>query len=203
MNEAADIASILPAIVALSLWWAFLSTLDMLFGQHPPGATDQPPARLPEGDAPPVAHDPQPGGLRDLDPEFDAKGFLAGAQRAYESVLDAYAANDLETLQRLLSAEVLEVFGEACASRMARQETLEITFIGIEAADIVDAAATAGAMEITVRFRAQIVRAERAATGEIVDGDPTMVTVSRDLWTFSRPVEAGSDAWRIVATEEG
>ena len=119
MNEAADIASILPAIVALSLWWAFLSTLDMLFGQHPPGATDQPPARLPEGDVPPVAHDPQPGGLRDLDPEFDAKGFLAGAQRAYESVLDAYAANDLETLQRLLSAEVLEVFGEACASRMA------------------------------------------------------------------------------------
>lgn len=203
MNETADIANNIPAIVLLSMWWAFLSTLDMLLTPREPDKADRIAAKPADGDEQATPDDPGLREFRKLDPEFNAETFLRGAERAYETVLQAYAAGDLATLRPLLSTEVLETFAEACAERIARQETLELTFIGIESAEIVGAATTAEAMEITVLLRAHVVSAELSATGDVLRGDPVAVMITTDLWTFSRPMPAGGAEWRIVATDEG
>jgi len=41
MNEAADVANSIPAIILLSLWWAFLSTLELLYRPRETGTTEQ------------------------------------------------------------------------------------------------------------------------------------------------------------------
>ena len=203
MNEAADVASNVPAVVLLSLWWAVLSALDLLFTPAEPDKPDRPAAKPPDDSAATVAEDQRVAELGKLDPRSDADVFLNGARRAYETVLHAYALGDLETLRSLLSSDVLQAFADTCARRRERNETLELTFIGIESAKITGIETTSEATEITVLFRALIVSAERSATGDVIGGDPASVALSADLWTFSRPLPPVSDAWVVVATDEG
>jgi len=199
MSEAADIANNIPAVVLLSLWWAFLSVLDLLFTPAESEQTDQASAKPPDGSV----TDPRETELRKLDPTFDMETFLGGAKRAYEAVLGAYAIGDLKTLRSLLSSDVLKTFADACALRQERQETLELTFIGLETTSITDIETTTDAIEITVLFRALIVSAERSAAGDVIGGNPATVALSADLWTFSRPVPPVGDAWIVVATDDG
>lgn len=200
MNEAADVANSIPAIILLSLWWAFLSTLELLYRPRETGTTEQSTAK-PSNDNRSIADNPSLADLRALDPNFDADAFVEGAKRAYEMVLHAYALCDIETLRPLLSIEVLQAFTDACDRRNEEQETLEMTFIGFESAQIVSAETSSEAMEITVLVRAQIVSATRSASGGIVSGDPNAVTVTADLWTFSRS-GATEGAWVVIATDE-
>ena len=202
MNETAELANNLPALILISIWWAFLSTLDALFAARYSDKPDQTAAKPLDDEAPCAEEEAGFAELRELDPAFNAGNFLKGARRAYETVLHAYAMGDLKTLRPLLSDEVLEAFADACAGRRERRETLELTVIGVESAEIVCADLTPDAMEITVLFRTQIVSAERAADGRVIGGDPVAIAVSSDLWTFSRPVPVDSNAWVIIATDE-
>jgi predicted lipid-binding transport protein (Tim44 family) len=199
MNETADVASNLPAIILLSFWWAFLSTLDLLSRPRESGTT-KPPGLLATGGSVREAAEDRPfPEIRKLDPEFNAEAFLDGARRAYEAVLQAYALGDFETLRPLLSSEVLQTFAEVCAARAERQETLELAFIGIQAAEITSVEVSPDTIEISVLFRAQIVRSERTASGGLIQGDPAAVVLAGDLWTFSR---FDGNEWVIVATDD-
>lgn len=202
MNEAGEAVSSLPAILVLSMWWAFLSTLDILFGPPRFGQAD--------GDAAPRESDagtgPQDPRLRELlavDPAFSAEAFLRGARRAYEEILLRYARGELEGLRTLLAPEVLLAFCEASADRAERGETLELTFVGIDSAAIAGTDVTGNVVEIGVSFRAEIVSAVRSSGGEVIAGDPAAVTVTEDLWTFQRLLADGDAPWVLVATEQG
>ncbi len=201
MSEAVDAANNIPAIILFSLWWAFLSTLDLLLMPHESGKPSQSVSK-PDGDGVSTIGEDSPiAELRRLDPAFDTETFLRGARLAYEAVLQAYAQGDLAALRPLLSAEVWQVFADDCTARCESHETLELAFIGIEAAEVENIEITAEAMEITVLFHAQIVSAERSAAGDVINGDPKAVITTDDLWTFSRPAPFRSDAWVVVATD--
>lgn len=203
MNEASDVLSHAPAVILLSFWWLFLSMLDFLFT---PRESEEPPQTAPktkDDNTSTVTEDPHIAKIRELDPAFKAESFLRGARRAYEAVLHAYALGDLTTLRPLLSPDVLKVFADTCAERVERHETLELTLIGIETAEIRSIEITPEAMEITVLFGAQIVSAERSAAGDVISGDPAAVRATADLWTFSRPLPLEGEEWVIVATDEG
>lgn len=201
MSEAADAANNIPAIILFSLWWAFLSALDVLLMPHESGKPSQLGTK-PGGDGVSTIGEDSPiAELRRLDPAFDVEIFLRGARRAYEAVLQAYARGDVAALQPLLSAEVLAAFANTYTARRESHETLELAFIGIEAAEVTHIEITAEAMEITVLFHAQIVSAERSAAGDVISGDPKAVITTDDLWTFSRPAPFRSDAWVVVATD--
>ncbi|CAH1661885.1 Tim44/TimA family putative adaptor protein [Chelatococcus asaccharovorans] len=202
MNEATDPAYNIPAIILLSFWWVFLSGLDFLSTPRESGEQDLKGRKSEDDKTAATDDDPRLAAIRELDPTFDTGSFLEGARRAYEAVLHAYALGDLKTLRRLLSTDVLQVFSDACAARRESQETLELTLIGIDGVEIVQAETAANWMEISVRFRAQIVSAERSADGTVIGGDPAAVTTTNDLWTFSRPVPV-DNPWIVVATDEG
>jgi predicted lipid-binding transport protein (Tim44 family) len=135
------------------------------------------------------------------DRSFDAETFLSGARTAYEMIVSAYAAGDRDSLKALLSRDVYDGFVGAIADREKRGETVDFTFVGIDKADIVEAAMKGGSAQVTVRFVSQLISVTRNRAGEVVDGDPAKVTDVHDVWTFSREVRSADPNWRLIATE--
>lgn len=200
MNEAAEVASDVPAILLLTLWWAFLGTMDFLFSPRDRGMAGKPDAGSHAAESRNDA-DPLLASLVVLDPAFDREAFLAGACRAYEDILCAYAGGDLEAMRPLLSPDVLADFARDMAERQNRDETLDLTFVDMERAGIVDVRVDAAGVEVDVSFRAGIVRAELSSAGDVLRGDPAAVVATADLWTFSRPLDGRGPGWTLAATD--
>lgn len=198
MNDAGDFVSNLPAIMLLSFWWAFLTTLDLLFRPGGFGETDA--ASAPSQADEIVPADPRLRELLALDPHFDAEAFLRGARRAYEEIVRHYARGDVVMLRPLLSADVMAVFADTCAARAGRNETLDMTFIGIDEAEIISTDVSAQTIELQVRFRAEIVSVLRAQSGAVLAGDPAAVVVTDERWVFSRAPADAETQWIVSAT---
>lgn len=135
------------------------------------------------------------------DASFDPGGFLAGARVAYESIVTAFAAGDRAALKPLLGREVYDGFVEALAEREARGERIESEFVGIDRAEIVDAAHKGNIAQITVRFVSQMISVTLSKSGEILEGDRKTIREVTDIWTFSRDLTSRDPNWALVATE--
>lgn len=170
------------------------------------------PVRLPDrGEAAPdVATDepaPMPASLdagltqiRVADPNFDEKEFIAGAQKAFELILQAFAQEDVRSLQSLLSQDVYNNFVQTIRARQQAGEKLETTLIGIKSSEIVEAYMTGRTAHVTVKFVSEQISAVRNANSEIVEGDATSVNEVVDFWTFARDTRSSNPNWTLVAT---
>lgn len=196
MNETADIASSIPTIILLSIWWAFIAMLELLSSQDPTGR-QKPDANGGKHNFVNCQDFPE---LGEANPEFSAEIFMAGARKAYEEILLAYSQGDLKALRPLLSADVYQVFADTCVQRKSTGGTLELALIGIQVSEIVHIEVSCETTEVDVRFRAQIVSVERSDTGKVIDGDPGNIKTTCDLWTFSR---SGRNEWIVAATDVG
>lgn len=173
-----------------------------------PGASEAPAPATAGGAATLDTVAPQGSALNDAlrqilsaDRSFEPQSFLQGARMAYEMIVTAFAAGDRKTLKGLLSREVYDGFVSAISDRESRGETIESTFVGIERADIVEAAMKGSTAQITVKFRSELISATRDRDGAIVDGDPNAVSDVTDVWTFARDTTSRDPNWRLVATE--
>lgn len=135
------------------------------------------------------------------DPSFDPTAFLDGARAAYEMVVTAFAEGDRKVLKQLLSREVYDGFVSAITQRESRQETIEFKFVGIDKAEIVDAALKNNSAQITVKFLSKLISATHDKAGAVIDGDPVHVGDVTDIWTFARDVSSRDPNWKLVATE--
>lgn len=205
MSEIVDLgAQIFWVLVA----FAYLQILQML-NQHPPADDKRPPAPRARAGAR-FAGDESTGllarafnALRSADGFFGAKTFLSGAATAYETVLNAYAAGNAAALKPLLGEDVYRAFADAIATRQDKGERLELSFVGIKAARIVDAGLDGDTAWVTVRFVGELVVATRAMNDVVVDGDPTRVVEMTDTWTFARARSSRDPNWTLVATNPG
>lgn len=135
------------------------------------------------------------------DPNFEPKEFLNGARMAYEMIVMAFADGDRKALKGLLSKEVFDGFNTAITERENAGETMKSTFVGIEKADIVQAAVKGSEVQVTVRILSQLISATFDKDGKTVDGDPDNVAEVNDLWTFSRDSRSRDPNWKLIATE--
>lgn len=129
------------------------------------------------------------------------KFFIEGARSAYETILEGFSGGELEPVQFLLSPDVYEDFAQAIADRKARGETVELTFIGLRAAEIIGAELANGRASIDVRFDADVISVTRDREGRNVAGHPAMVVSMTELWTFERELRAAEPIWVLTATE--
>lgn len=136
-----------------------------------------------------------------VDRSFEPEPFLEGAQAAYEMIVMAFADGDKKALKNLLSREVYEGFVAAIDEREKRGETIESTFVGIDKAEIVEAALKGSTAQVTVKIHSQLISATRNKAGEVVDGDPSKVSEVIDIWTFARDTTSRDPNWKLVATE--
>ena len=181
-----------------------------------PGAPRAAAPRLPERGVPPVAAQPRPReipgvlpaaerGLREIaaaDRRFDALLFLQGARGAYRMVLEAFWKGDKESLAQLCDRDVYESFAAAIDARIAAGETVANRLIRIEDVAVVDASLQDKLARITVRFTADIAALTRDAEGAVIAGSLDDAVEARDLWTFSRMVNATAPDWLLDETDE-
>jgi len=139
--------------------------------------------------------------LAKADVSFDAEKFLSGAKAAYEMIVTAYAEGERKTLKQLLSREVYDGFVSAIGQRDSRGEVMEFKFVGIDKAEITDAAVKSGTAHVTIRFQSKLISATYDSDGKVIDGDPVRVSDVTDIWTFARDVASRDPNWRLVATE--
>lgn len=145
-------------------------------------------------------------GLRDIlaaDPGFNPKEFMAGADMAYEMIVDAFAQGDTKSLRNLLSPEVFEGFDSVIKDRESRGETVKSTFIGIDESVIQAAEVKDHEAHITIKFVSQIVSATLDKEGVIIEGDDKDIARVKDVWTFARDTRNNDPNWMLVATEAG
>ncbi|UXS32880.1 Tim44 domain-containing protein [Agrobacterium tumefaciens] len=135
------------------------------------------------------------------DPTFRPKEFLNGARMAYEMIVMGFADGDRKTLKNLLSKEVFDGFDAAISERESRGEVVKSTFVGIEKADITQAAIRDSEVQITLRLVSQLISATYDKDGKLVDGDPDAVAEVDDIWTFSRDIRSRDPNWKLIATE--
>lgn len=136
-----------------------------------------------------------------VDRSFEPEPFLEGARAAYEMIVMAFADGDKKALKNLLSREVYEGFVTAIDDREKRGETIRSTFVGIDKAEIVEAALKNSTAQVTVKIHSQLISATRDKAGEVVDGDPAKVSEVIDIWTFARDTTSRDPNWKLVATE--
>jgi len=177
--------------------------------ESPDGYDDMAPARQ-EEDGEVVIDKVAPAGsalnnalkqILSVDRSFEPEPFLQGAKAAYEMIVMAFADGDKKALKNLLSRDVFEGFSAAIDDREKRGETIESTFVGIDKAEIVEAALKDTTAQVTVRIHSQLISATRDKGGEVVDGDPAKVTEVIDIWTFARDTATRDPNWKLVATE--
>ena len=138
--------------------------------------------------------------VRAVDPTFNTEDFLVGARVAFEMVLGAYATGDRQTLENLLSPEVLGNFTRAIDDREEAGQVMEDTLVGIRRADIVEAYLTNGNTMVTVKFISEQVNVVRDAEGQIASGNPNEIADVIDFWTFARDTNSSDPNWALAAT---
>ncbi len=148
--------------------------------------------------------DPLQAGLRQIglaDPEFDGDSFLSGVRGAFEMIVNAYAAGDVDTLRPLLSDEVYDNFASAIEERQANKHQLETTLVGIRKAALIEASMDGRVAFVTAKLVSEQINVTRATDSEVVDGDPGQIATVTDIWTFARNTRSRNPNWTLVATD--
>lgn len=138
--------------------------------------------------------------IRLADPHFDLKQFLDGASKAFEMIVECYAAGDKGSLQPLLAADVFAGFSQAIDDRQAAGQTLDTQVISVRSADVVAAGMRDTFARISIKFTSEQVNVVRDAAGEVVEGDASVAEEVIDIWTFERDTRTDDPNWLLVET---
>lgn len=141
--------------------------------------------------------------LRDIDPQFNEADFLAGAARAYEMILTAFAAGDLSDVRGFLGDEVARGFDDAIAAREAAGQKLETRILRLDRPALEDAEIDGETVRLDVRFRAEIISAGYAADSVLDEENLPAPSTSIDVWCFEGARSSANAGWRLVATRTG
>tara|TARA_B100000900_G_scaffold139627_1_gene118344 strand:+ start:194 stop:790 length:597 start_codon:yes stop_codon:yes gene_type:complete len=149
--------------------------------------------------------------LKNIDPKvstqskekFDEKAqkeFLEGAKIAYETIITDFSDNDNKLIKSkpLLSKKIQDQFNQALTERNNRGHFAEITFIGINSADIKEHKKTNNILNVTVNFVAEVITCIKDKNKKIISGDPEKIKKIYDTWVFSRDTRSNNPNWQLV-----
>ena len=132
--------------------------------------------------------------------ESAQKEFLNGAKIAYETIITDFSDNDNKIIasKPLLSKKIYEQFNEALQQRSKSGHFAEITFIGINSANIKEHEKTNNILQVTVDFVSEVITCIKDKEKNIVSGDPDKIKKIYDTWIFSRDTRSQSPNWQLV-----
>ena len=128
------------------------------------------------------------------------KEFLKGAKIAYETIITDFSDNDnkLTRSKPLLSSKIQDQFNDALKERSKRGHYAEITFIGVNSADIKEHKNTNSILKVTVDFVAEVITSIKDKDKKIVSGDPEKIKKIYDTWVFSRDTRSPNPNWQLI-----
>ena len=130
------------------------------------------------------------------------KEFLEGAKIAYETIITDFSDNDnkLTSSKPLLSNKIFGQFNDALKERIKRGHYAEITFIGINSADIKEHKVTNNILIATVEFVGEVITCIKDKEKKIISGDPEKIKKIYDTWVFSRDLKSNNPNWQLIDT---
>ena len=128
--------------------------------------------------------------------------FLKGARIAYETIITDFSDNDnkITTSKPLLNKDIYNQFNEALKERNSRGHFAEITFIGINSAEIKEHKQVNKILNVTVNFIAEVITCIKDKNQKIISGDPKKIKKIYDTWVFSRDTTSANPNWQLVDT---
>ena len=135
--------------------------------------------------------------------KFDDKAkkeFLVGAKIAYETIITDFSDNDnkITNAKSLLNKDIFNKFDDALKERAKRGHVAEITFIGVNKAEIKEHKKNGNILNVTVDFIAEVITCIRDKEKKIVSGDPEKIKKIYDTWVFSRDTTSANPNWQLV-----
>ena len=135
-------------------------------------------------------------------PAFNKAGFIKGACRVFEMVLQAFSSGELDKIKSLLSKKVYDAFFAAYNYRRENNLTSEVDFICFDKSEIKDVKLLKNSVRIVVEFVSEQVNILRNGDGVVVEGDENFVQKITDTWTFERSLNAKNKNWTLVSTKK-
>ena len=134
--------------------------------------------------------------------EVSQKEFLKGAKIAYETIITDFSDNDNKIIasRPLINKEIFNQFNDALKARSKRGHYAEITFIGINSANIKEHKKIDKILNVTVDFVAEVITCIKGKDKKIVSGDPEKIKKIYDTWIFSRDTSSKNPNWQLVDT---
>lgn len=141
------------------------------------------------------------GAISKQDPDFSPAFFIDGAKQAYSMILEAFAAGDRETLTNLLDEETYAVYDAAISEREKANHT-QVTDLGRLSKTTFKSAKIEGNQAfISVQYEADLTSALLDEDGEVVQGDPDILSSISEIWTFTRSLKSSDPTWRLCEVE--
>ena len=131
---------------------------------------------------------------------MSAEFFISGAKSAFEMVIKAFAAADLEALKNLLSDNIFSGFEAAINERKAEEKTIITNLISINEAKIISASMLENTALITVKFVSKQINYITDKEGKIIIGRKDEISEITDIWTFKRELNSSNPNWLVSAT---
>ena len=125
---------------------------------------------------------------------------MEGAKIAYETIITDFSDNDNKLIKSkpLLSKKIQDQFNQALTERNSRGHFAEITFIGVNSADIKEHKKINNILNVTVNFVAEVITCIKDKNKKIVSGDPEKIKKIYDTWVFSRDTKSNNPNWQLV-----
>ena len=138
--------------------------------------------------------------LNDNFNETAQKEFLKGAKIAYETIITDFSDDDNKLIKSkpLLSKKVYDQFNLALKERSDRGHYAEITFIGVNSADIKEHKKTNSILKVTVDFVGEVITCIKDKDKKIISGDPEKIKKIYDTWVSSRDMRSTNPNWQLV-----
>lgn len=135
--------------------------------------------------------------IRKLDPVFSLKKFLDGAKLAFEMIIEAFAANDRDTLKELLDKNTYKQFEKEIERRIENKITLDLTLVALPVVKIKNINLIGKKVTIDMLYESQQITLLKDQKGNIVEGDSSQIDHIEDFWSFSKELNAAED-WKLV-----
>jgi len=128
------------------------------------------------------------------------KEFIKGAKIAYETIITDFSDDDnkLTKCKSLLSKKIYDQFNVALQERNNKGYNAEITFIGINSADIKEHKIINNILNVTVEFVGEVITCVKDKNKKIISGDPDKIKKIYDTWIFSRDTRSSNPNWQLV-----
>ncbi len=128
--------------------------------------------------------------------------FMDGAVKAFEMVIEAFAAGDISKVQPLLSPQIYQQFESAINQRKAENQILNTKILAIDESKITGARMINDIALITIKFTSRQINYLTDNNSVIIDGSKEDFNKIIDVWTFKKDCQSSNPNWFISATSD-
>jgi len=140
--------------------------------------------------------------ITNIDPTFNEKEFLKGAQNFFKMVIDCFLKGNLKDISDYIDDKLIQNFQSVIDERLEEKETLKIDIIDMKSIQIKNFTTVKNFLRISVLFETEQIKVLKDKEGTIIDGNQKTPILVKDLWTFEKKIQSKDLNWRLIETSD-